>query len=438
MAGCVVAVLPPPCSSSPGLDGLDVGGLHAKVYNGMGVRAGLGARIHNTHTHIRSHITVLAHTHTSNSRKQPAMFARSTFGSVLAHAPSRSLLVSQCRRSLATATSYPTLQATPLNSTLEFGAEVSGVDFSSPLSPPVVRQIVDFQNKYGFLIFRSTGLSDDSHVAYSKNFGALETAHGVNKPRRASSPHLYDAGNLGPDDKIIPRYSRAWWHTKGNGLWHTDSSFNQHRSSYSALRAVELPPGGGRTMYADMRAAYDDLPSDIKSLLEGKVAEHWIWHSRKLAAPQEFDKPSPEERLSIPPAYHSLVQTSPNPDRKTLYIASHARRIIGMPAQASTDLIKYLLDHAQQSKYQVAANWKNVGDLVQWDNRCTMHRATAYEDQTNRRDMRRTTVYDHGDLAFGAKMTLMPEDVDILAGGKVDIAVGPTPETQTQEQVRAL
>jgi alpha-ketoglutarate-dependent 2,4-dichlorophenoxyacetate dioxygenase len=90
------------------------------------------------------------------------------------------------------------------------------------------------------------------------------------------------------------------------------------------------------------------------------------------------------------------VQTAPDTTRKTLYIASHARRIVGMPERESTELIRYLLTHAQQPKYQVACQWKNVGDLVQWDNRCTMHRATAFEDQANRRDMRPTTVYDHG------------------------------------------
>ncbi|KAI9873526.1 MAG: hypothetical protein M1830_000309 [Pleopsidium flavum] len=349
----------------------------------------------------------------------------------------RSLRYSQRPRTLATA-SKSILQATPLHENGLFGAEVAGVDFSRPLPPPIVNELVQLQNKYGVLAFRSTGLTDETHVRYSKNFGALETAHGVNKARRASSPNLYDAGNLGPDDKIIPKGSRAWWHTKGNGLWHTDSSFNQHRASYSALRAVELPPSGGQTKYADMRAAYAGLPSDIKRDIEDKVVEHWIWHSRKLAAPQEFDKPTPEERMALPPAYHTLVQTSPEGVRKTLYIASHARRILGMKERESTQLINYLLNHAQQPQYQLGVKWKNVGDLVQWDNRCTMHRATAFEDQINRRDMRRTTVYDHGPYAFGAKLGLEQRDVDVLVGGMVEIAAGPTPETQTQEQIQAL
>lgn len=171
-----------------------------------------------------------------------------------------------------------TLRTHPLGSTY-FGAEVEGVDYSRPISPSIATEIVELQNKHGVLCFRKTGLDDAGHVQYSKNFGALETIHGMNKPRRATSAHLYDAGNLDPEGDIIPKGSRAWWHSKGNNLWHTDSSFNQQRSSYSALRAVELPPAGGETLYADMRAAYADLPSDVKQEIDGLVVEHWIWHS---------------------------------------------------------------------------------------------------------------------------------------------------------------
>ena len=205
------------------------------------------------------------------------------------------------KRKATFATLSPTtLRATPISESLDFGAEVEGVDFSRPVTPTIAAEIVQLQNKYGVLCFRETGLDDDAHVRYSKNFGALETIHGVNKPRRASSPHLYDAGNLDAEGNIIPKGSRAWWHSKGNGLWHTDSSFNQQRSvflevqrlsdtntdlpnivrsSYSALRAVQLPPQGGQTLYANMRAAYADLSADIKREIEGLVVEHWIWHS---------------------------------------------------------------------------------------------------------------------------------------------------------------
>lgn len=121
------------------------------------------------------------------------------------------------QRGLATATT-DVPRATPLGAVNgTFGAEISGVNLTRPLPPPVILALINFQNKYGVLVFRSTGLDDDTHVRYSKSFGALESIHGVNKPRRASSPHLYDAGNLDPEGNIIPKHSRAWWHSKGNG-----------------------------------------------------------------------------------------------------------------------------------------------------------------------------------------------------------------------------
>lgn len=157
-----------------------------------------------------------------------------------------------------------------------------------------------------------------------------------------------------------------------------------------------------------------------------------------MAAPLEFDKPTEDEKRAVPPAYHRLVQTAPDGINKTLYIASHARRIIGYPEKESTALLSYLLNHAEQPKFQLPIAWKNVGDIIQWDNRCTMHRATAFKDQENRRDMRRTTVFDHGPAAFGARLGLVEGDVDRLVGGRIDISVGETPQTRTQEQVAAL
>lgn len=129
---------------------------------------------------------------------------------------------------------------------------------------------------------------------------------------------------------------------------------------------------------------------------------------------------------------------APDGINKTLYIASHARRIVGYPEQESTPLLSYLLDHAEQPNYQLAVQWKDIGDIIQWDNRCTMHRATAFKDQEKRRDMRRTTVFDHGPAAFGVRLGLAAGDVDRLVGGDVDISLGQTPQTRTQEQLAAL
>ena len=162
-------------------------------------------------------------------------------------------------------------------------------------------------------------------------------------------------------------------------------------ASYSLLLAHELPPVGGDTWFADMRAAYDALPDERKLEIEDLVVEHWLWHSRMLAG---FPPPTEEEIAAKPPARHRLVQTHPGSGRKHLYIAAHAEHIVGWPKDKGLALIRELMDFATQDQFVYEAQWRQPGDLIIWDNRCTMHRATEFDDRTLRRDMRRTTVLE--------------------------------------------
>jgi alpha-ketoglutarate-dependent 2,4-dichlorophenoxyacetate dioxygenase len=285
-----------------------------------------------------------------------------------------------------------------------FAAEVTGVDFSRPLDSSRVAEIVAAMDRYAVCVFRATALNDDSHIAFSRQLGKLEHA-----PRlfgkgfaRFDKPELFDAGNLDASGNILVDERRRVYN-KGNALWHTDSSFNAHRSSYSLLLAHEVPPVGGDTQFADMRAAYDALsplgipslaarsPAALQAKIEPLWAEHWLWHSRMLAG---YPEPTEAERQAKPPARHKLVQTHPGSVRKTLYLASHASHIVGWPVEAGRQLLKELIEFATQPQFVQAVAWKQAGDLVIWDNRCTMHRATPFEDTLYRRDMRRTTVYD--------------------------------------------
>ncbi|HEY8510271.1 MAG TPA: TauD/TfdA family dioxygenase [Steroidobacteraceae bacterium] len=272
-----------------------------------------------------------------------------------------------------------------------FAAEVEGVDFSRPVDPDTFREIVAAMDRFGVCVFRRTGLTDESHIAFSRLFGELEHApflHG--KKRRFAHPELFDAGNLDVDGNILSDERRRLYN-KGNALWHTDSSFNAHRSQYSLLLAHEVPPVGGDTQFADMRVAYEALPAEMKERIEGLVAEHWLWHSRMLAG---YPEPTEEQRRMKPPAQHKLVQVHRGSGRKTLYIAAHASHIVGMPVEEGRKLINELIEFATQPKFVLSVRWESPGDLVIWDNTCTMHRATPFEDQLYRRDMRRTTVLE--------------------------------------------
>jgi len=273
-----------------------------------------------------------------------------------------------------------------------FAAEVTGVDFSRPLDSSAVAEIVAAMDRYAVCVFRGTALNDDSHIAFSRLLGKLEHA-----PRlfgkgfaRFDQPELFDAGNLDASGNILVDERRRVYN-KGNALWHTDSSFNAHRASYSLLLAHAVPPVGGDTQFADMRAAHDALPAALQAKIEPLWAEHWLWHSRMLAG---YPEPTEAERQAKPPARHKLVQIHPGSGRKTLYLASHASHIVGWPVETGRQLLKELIEFATQPQFVQAVAWKQAGDLVIWDNRCTMHRATPFEDTLYRRDMRRTTVYD--------------------------------------------
>ena len=183
-------------------------------------------------------------------------------------------------------------------------------------------------------------------------------------------------------------------------MWHVDSSFNPRRASYSLLLAHVVPEnGGGDTHFADTRTAYKNLPQETKDKIENLKLSHSLWHSRNLAAPGYVA--GEHEAKSKPGAVHDLVQTNPD-GTKTMYVAAHAAHVVGWPKEEGFKLIWELIDFATQPEYVLKVAWQAPGDLVIWDNRSVMHRATDWEGQTQYvRDMRRTTVHDGSPTAFG-------------------------------------
>ncbi|KAI1340975.1 putative alpha-ketoglutarate-dependent 2,4-dichlorophenoxyacetate dioxygenase [Xylariaceae sp. FL0016] len=301
------------------------------------------------------------------------------------------------------------LTITPILSSEDssFGAEISGVDWSQPLAQAVVDQLVGLSEKYAVLVFRNTGLDNARHIAFSEQLGKKLEINPFFYGRendRVGEPHLWDVGNINLDGTLVQPESRRWHHSLGNALWHTDSSYHQVRSKYSLLLSHGNPvKGGSWTHFADTRRAYADLSQTKKDELESLVVEHDLWHSRKLASPEIYANPLPHELASKPPAYHRLVQVAPD-GRKTLYVAAHAKRIIGMSFGESQKLIWELIEHCTQPKYVFSMEWLSGGDMVWWDNRQSMHRANPYTTSMTARDVRRSTVIDDGPLAFGVSV----------------------------------
>jgi alpha-ketoglutarate-dependent 2,4-dichlorophenoxyacetate dioxygenase len=268
-----------------------------------------------------------------------------------------------------------------------FGAEVSGVDITQPLDEATQREIVAVQDQYGVTVWRNTGLTDETHVAFSRIFGHLELApRAPGRPARFAHQELFDAGNLDVEGNIITN-EMVRLHKKGDRLWHTDSSFMTMRSAYSLLLCHEAPPVAGETWFADTRSAYEDLPQATKDRIENLQADHSIWWSRKQAG-----YPFTEEEVDAKPAArHPLVHVHAGSGRKTMYIAAHAKDIVGMDREEGRALLKELSDFATQPQYVFSVRYQ-PGDMVIWDNLASMHRGGEFDEVNHRRDMRRTTV----------------------------------------------
>lgn len=270
-----------------------------------------------------------------------------------------------------------------------FGAEITGLDLTRP-SPELTRTCFDLFDRYALCVFRETRLDDARHVAFSAQFGELEHAPLLRTAtQRFSQPELFDAGNL-DHDGAIRNDERSRLFSAGNRLWHTDSSFRPERSSYSMLLSHIIPPQGGDTDFADMRAAYAALSPAMQARIEGLEAEHTIWHSRQLAG---YPAPTERETGLIPGARQPLVLVHPRTGVKALYLARHISHIVGLPRDEGDALLEELFAFATQPRFTYTHQW-HVDDLVVWDNRCTMHRATPFDDLGHPRDMRRTTVRD--------------------------------------------
>jgi len=272
-----------------------------------------------------------------------------------------------------------------------FVGEVRGIDLRAPVDAAAVAAIVEASNRYAVLVFPEQNIDDAQQLAFSTHLGPLETSIKKLRPghKLRLDQRVSDISNVNFDGGLQAADDRNRMYGLGDRLWHTDSSFKAVPAKYSLLSARAIPPAGGETQFADLRAAYDALPEAMKAQLEGLVAEHSIIYSRSTIGFTDF---SDEERANLPAVPQKIVRTHPGSGRKTLYLASHAMAIRGMPVPEARLLLRDLIEHATQQQFVYTHRWR-VGDLVMWDDRCTMHRARPYES-SERRDMHRTTVSD--------------------------------------------
>lgn len=280
------------------------------------------------------------------------------------------------------------LNITPL--TPHIGGRVDGVDLCGDLSPSLVRAIEDAMDQFAVLVFPGQTFDDEQQFAFGARFGKIEDVPTAvdQERRRLTNKHINDITNIGVDGNILPANDRRRMYNLGNRLWHSDSSFKPVPAKYSMLHARVIPPVGGETEFADMRAAWDALPSNLKDMARDLVCQHSVIYSRyKLG----FDEFTDAEKARCTPVRQRLVRQHESSGRMSLFLSSHIGRIEGWPVPEATSFISELTEFATQPKFVYTHSW-TAGDLVIWDNRATMHRVRRYEDKIYPRELRRVTV----------------------------------------------
>jgi alpha-ketoglutarate-dependent 2,4-dichlorophenoxyacetate dioxygenase len=273
-----------------------------------------------------------------------------------------------------------------------FAAEVTSVELRAAHDRESLDAIRAGMDEYAVLVFHDQPLTDAEHLAFAERLdGRLHSGTGsrVVRKNRFGNEALADISNLDPRGEIMKRDDRRRAYNLGNRLWHTDASFKDPAGRYSMLHAKVVPPVSADTEFADLRAAYDALPEETKDRLEGLQAHHSVAYSRHVLG-FEF---SDDEKAQLEGAIHPLVRTNPRSGHRSLYLASHASRVIDWPIPEGRLLLHDLIEHATQREFVYRHRW-SVGDLVIWDNRATMHRAREFDDTKYVRELRRVTTLD--------------------------------------------
>lgn len=281
------------------------------------------------------------------------------------------------------------LQLKPLHPV--FAAEASGIDIARPVALADVKAINAAMNQYGVLVFRGQPLSAQQQIDFAKSFGPLDIGlkRVFKRPERLEDERLIDISNVDAQGNVAKRDSQKNLSNFANQLWHSDSSFMNPRAAYSMLHCVIKPSWGGNTEFADLRDAYDTLDERTKAEIQDLKAEHFALHTRILLGDEAY---TDDQKKEIPPAVWPLADTHPGSGRKVLFVGVHARQILGWPTAESRMYLQDLLEHATQRERVYVHEWQ-VGDLVIWDNRATLHRGRRY-DIAERRELRRTTIND--------------------------------------------
>lgn len=269
-----------------------------------------------------------------------------------------------------------------------FGAEIEGLDLRNPVDDATFTAVLDAFNTYSVLLFRDQDISDEQHVDFSRRFGELEeTTFSIAAPNR----YIYRLANVDDDGNLLELDAVKRAFLEVNGRWHTDSSFRPNPALGSILSAKEVPSNEGDTCFASMRVAYEAMAEGRRKSLDGMRAVHSYAYSLSLVGAGGVTQ---DEMNSVPPVEHPIVRTHPPTGKKSLYVSGHIESIVGMPVEEGRLFVKELIGWCTRPEYVYTHRWQQH-DLIMWDNRCVLHRASAVPAK-QKRIMHRTTIAGQG------------------------------------------
>ena len=267
------------------------------------------------------------------------------------------------------------LQTKPLSPAL--GAEIIGVDLRREMDDGFAGRLLEVWHRDLVILLRDQHLSEEDQVRFAERFGPPAMIHTKQFVRK--HPAVMLISNIREDGEPIGALPDGEMH------FHSDQCYKERPAKASMLYAIEVPSKGGNTLFANAYAAYETLPTDIKWRIEGRRALNA--YDYDAAATKRGTKIAD----GVPTYVHPVVRTHPATDRKALYVNRLMTvRIVDMPEEESSELLDFLFDHQEQRKFIYEHVWR-VGDILMWDNRCTLHARTDFSAD-ERRLMRRVTI----------------------------------------------
>jgi taurine dioxygenase len=264
-----------------------------------------------------------------------------------------------------------------------FGAEILDIDLNTA-DEATLDGVVDAFHKHGAILVRDQTMTPADLMRFISRFGEPED-HTLKEFTVPDFPKIYVLSNRIVDGKPIGAHNDGV-------VWHTDYSYKAVPVMSTMLYAVEVPPEGSDTLIADTHAAWEALPPERQAEVDGLIVHHSWLHFMTTREHNRMENPSQELLDDNPDVFHPLVRTHPADGRKALFPSTGTvKGIVGMPNPQGVDLVEDMVEFATQDRFVFRHQWRQ-GDILMWDNRCTLHTGTLYDDTKYFRTMHRLWV----------------------------------------------